>query len=234
MKNTIVLKRILYLPVTFVLVSIMGFQCDKYPTDEPEYDFEIGVKITPEQEIYKVGDTIKLNYQIKDNSLFDNRTGKSILLGQTSIPFIIYFGVRSDESQSYSLPNKFVVKVNNALENLISLKENGQFSKLRYNLSCEETQGVFDAEIMCVPQESGIYKFEVWQEKEIYFSGMEDCSEYVTDQHYANLSYKFSVNNSNKKWMKESPLPPNHIIVGVDQTEQKTEEKRIYWIKVVD
>ena len=225
------LKRFIYLPFTFVLITLMGFQCRD--VEEPEYDFDIGIYLTPEQVEYKVGDTIKLKYHIYANSLFDTKTGKNIQLGRTRIPFKIYFGKRVADQQLLNLPNRFVIKVNNVSDSLIILKENGQYSEIKYNLGCEMIQNDLEIEIFCVLKKTGIFKLEVWGDNYIYFNGFGDCSEYVYDQQFGNLSYRFRVNNSNIKLLGESPLPPNVFISG-DPAERKTREKRIFWFKVKD
>lgn len=235
MKKIASIKRYLYFPPLLLLILLMSFTCGKeYP--KPEYDFEVGIKISPEKATYKVGDTIRLKYQINDNSLFDSRTGTNILLGQTSIPFEIYFGVRRSDFDLLDNANVFSLLVNNVPDSLINLDQNGQFSELKYNLNCEIVQDNYEAEILCILEKSDIYMLEVYGKKPLYFAGLEDCTQGSPNpyyENYANLSYKFDVNYTNIELMGQSPLPTNVIHIG-DPTIRKSEQKEIFWIKVED
>ena len=231
MKNSTKTYRFFYLSLAFSLITLMGFTCESDYDSNLEYDFEIGIKISPEQEIYKVGDTILLTYRINNNRLIDTKTGKIILLGKTSIPFNMYLGKRYIDNTSTSTENVFSVEVNNVPDSLVNLKQHVQFTDLRYHLDCEITQGNFQAEIVCVLEKSGIYKFEVWGNKSVFYSGVENCQAQVPEQNYADLSYKFDVTSTNIQLMEESPLPPN--IIG-DTSIAKTNNKEIFWIKVID
>jgi hypothetical protein len=233
MKKTNILKRLYYLPTVFIAIMLMGFSCDRDHV-EAQYEFRIDIQVTPERITYQVGDTIHLKYKIIDNRLEDLLSGSPILLGNVDLPLRVYFGKRTVEEKLLTTPNAFSTVVNNVPDSLIRRTENGQYTELRYSLTCDMMQGELEVDMLCVLQKSGIYKIEVWKAREFSFNGKKDCSSNYQNPYAANLTYKLNVVNTNYQLMEKSPVPSNVINVTDYPEDEKTQDRGIFWIEVED
>jgi hypothetical protein len=77
------------LPITLILVTIalttMSLQCRKYDAEPPPpvYEFQEKISLAPYKKTYAVNDTIWVQFQTTDKSLFDKLSGKKVVTDTT-------------------------------------------------------------------------------------------------------------------------------------------------------
>lgn len=72
--------------LTFLVVALltMGFQCGKdYPIPTPTYEYAEKLTLSPYRKTYAVGDTIWVQFQTANKTLFDKLSGNRIATDTT-------------------------------------------------------------------------------------------------------------------------------------------------------
>lgn len=219
----------------FIILLIIGFQC---PEDEEDlfeniYELELPYKIAPVQKEYRINDTIQIFALIEDQSLKDLNSQNLVRIECSNIPIRLYIGVRHSNINLIDDDNLFETIIDTINFQDYRFGNSGQSSNLIANIS----EDVFDdgeiSIMKIVPKRKGVYMINPYQVKAIIMNRNENCNEMDPVFDKGDMNYIFDVENSNPELLDESPLPHNVFIVG-DHVPSGTEEKRIFWFKVID
>ncbi len=221
--------------VLFFVFLTFGFQCDDGELFQVEnnFEFELPFEVFPVQKEYKINDTIQIFTRIENNSLKDLNSNEQIEIECIDLPIRFYVGVRYFNINEFDSEPLFELVIEATNFQVYSVENNGQASNFVANIS----EDLFDKEtikiINIIPKRTGIFMMNLFQFGDIYMNRAEDCSS--TDPIYdlVNMTHLFDVDDSNPELLEESPLPSN-VILSEDSHIRLTEEKRIFWFKVVE
>jgi len=219
---------------SFILLTL-GFQCHEDEDEQFEniFELELPFEIAPVQKEYKINDTIQISSLIENRSLKDLNSQNQIEIECTSIPIRFYIGVRHSNINQIDSDKLFeiIVDTNNFQNHQI--ENNGQYSNFEANIS----EDIFDNEeisiMKIIPKRKGVYMMNPFHFEDIFINRNENCNETNPTFDKGNMNHIFAVGDSNQDLLDESPLPPNVFISG-DRIPRLTEEKRIFWFKVIE
>lgn len=131
----------------------MGFQCSKeYPTPTPTYAYAEKITLTPYRKTYAVGDTIWMQFQTANKSLFDNLSGNRIATDTTFLQVNFNFHRRYPIGNTVELFGD--AKVDNALH--ISFTPlYTYYNVLNFKTDCSNSPYFF--RVGFVPKKKGLY-----------------------------------------------------------------------------
>ena len=134
----------------------MGFQCQKdYPALTPTYEYAEKLMLTPYKKRYAVGDTIWVQFQTADKTLFDKLSGNRIPTDTSFLRVNFNFHRRYPNSTSVELFSD--AKVDSALDvNFTPLYT--YYNVLNFKTDCGISRYFF--KVGFVPKKTGVYSIE--------------------------------------------------------------------------
>lgn len=213
-----------------IILLTFGFQC----VEEAQYTYqlELPFDLSPVQKEYHTGDTIQISAIINGRSLSDLSTQGTVEIVCNDIPVTFYVGVRHSNYNLLNDVDLFDIIVDTLNIRYDQLENNGQFSRLAAYIS----ESVFDKEEIAVMKlvlkRKGIFMLYPYPSYMKINRAMNCDSIYPTVE-WNTLNYLFDVADSNPELLAESPLPQNVFIEG-DRVPGLTEQKRIFWFKVIE
>jgi len=146
------------LVITIGSILISGFQCYRnYPIYKPTYEFTEKVSLTPYKKIYAINDTLWLQFQTSDKTLYDKLSNSRIATDTTFIPFRFQYHKRFPTNSS--LPGDIFCSY------VVSAGVNPGFeAPIWYNTILIETECIstsYFVKIGFVPKATGIYSIEL-------------------------------------------------------------------------
>jgi hypothetical protein len=143
---------------------IMGFQCYRdYPIYKPTYEFAEKISLAPYKKIYSFNDTIWVQFQTNDKTLYDKLSSSRIATDTTFLPIRFQYHKRFPINSS--LPGdifcsyKVLSGVNTVLETPI------WYNTVRIETDCISTS--YFVKIGFIPKATGIYSIELPRNGEI-------------------------------------------------------------------
>ena len=137
---------------------IMGFQCYKaYPIYKPTYEFAEKISLAPYKKVYAINDTIWLQFQTNDKTLYDKLSNSRIATDTTFLPISFQYHKRFPINSS--LPGdvlcsyKVLSGVNSVFETPI------WYNTVRIETECISTS--YLVKIGFIPKAIGIYSLEL-------------------------------------------------------------------------
>ncbi len=198
------IKKLTTLILIIFGLLIIGFQCKKEECNEPilgnlskpeyDYDFIIDMNVAPLKEVYSIGDTINLSFEISNNTLYDSKSQTDVELGHVK-------GNKIHFDMSFSIP--YV----NSIENFSIITDQPDiiqigssslgYDYVRTGIPCELFSDTFQFNLKLVPLKNGIFlmsptsvPLEGYQ-----FNPTGNCNDNLTDFQTGNISYKFADDN---------------------------------------
>lgn len=219
----------------FCILLTFGFQCNEDEDEQFEniFELELPFKITPVQKEYKINDTIQISCFIKDRSLKDLNSQNEIELVCTDIPMRFYVGLRYSNTNLIDADKVFDVIIDTINFQDYQIENNGQNSRFEANIS----EDIFDrgeiSIMKIIPKKIGVYMANPNLYRDLFINRVQDCNETNPMFDKGIMNHVFDVLNTNPELIDESPLPHTVFISG-DRVPRKTEEKRIFWFKVIE
>ena len=208
---------VLSILIGFALMNI-GLQCDKDDMGyKEEYSFLEKISLTPYKKTYFISDTIWLQFQTSDKSLFDRFTGSRISTDTTFLQTTINYNRRFPSDTI----NDFFgsVKVNGGMD-MTFTSSNLNFNLLRFKTEC--TNNPYFFRVGFVPNKTGIY---------IISAGafVNNCPNKLKFQ-YSALQFTFDLADCNKDvWLS---IPPNSRGGETGVTDLRIDRKELFVFKV--
>lgn len=139
-----------------VALTTMGFRCEKdLPVPSPSYEFEEMLTLIPYKKTYAVGDTIWVQFQTADKTLFDKLSGNRIAADTT------FLGVNFNLHKRYPNGNAGELfsdtKVDNALDVSFTPLYT-YYNVLDFKTDCGNIPYYF--RVGFVPKKKGVYSVE--------------------------------------------------------------------------
>jgi len=144
------------LAIAGIVLMFMNFQCRKdYVPIQPLYTFQEKLSLVPYKKVYAINDTIWIQFQTNDKTLFDTLTNRRISTDTTFLQNTIYYYRRYPDVNTQELFSD--AKVENGLDvNFTTLYT--YYNVLSFNTGCSNTRYFF--KIAFVPKKPGIYSIE--------------------------------------------------------------------------
>lgn len=134
----------------------MSFQCDKdYPALAPTFEYTEKLTLMPYKKIYAVGDTIWVQFQSADKTLFDKLSGNRISTDTTFLRVNFNFHRRYPIENTVELFSD--TKVDNALDVSFTPLYT-YYNVLNFKTDCSNSRYFF--RIGFVPKKTGVYSIE--------------------------------------------------------------------------
>ncbi|MDN3657229.1 hypothetical protein QWZ08_16385 [Ferruginibacter paludis] len=149
------------LPIILLLITIvlttMSFECRKEgpPPPPPVYEFEEKISLTPYKKTYAVNDTIRVQFETTDKSLFDKLSGKKVATDTTYLQadFSCYKIYRPD----YDTVTFCDVKIDDPVApTLVTLYP--YHGLLSYQTACNSNN--YNLKMEFIPKKPGIYSLQ--------------------------------------------------------------------------
>jgi hypothetical protein len=144
--------------VTFLGFALltMGFQCHKdYPAPTPTFEYAEKLTLAPYKKTYALGDTIWVQFQTANKTLFDKLTGNRIATDTTFLRINFNFHRRYPIGNAVELFSD--TKVDNALDvNFTPLYT--YYNVLNFKTDCGNSPYFF--RVGFVPKKTGVYSIE--------------------------------------------------------------------------
>ena len=196
----------------------MGTQCGKdYVTPDPTYKFLEKLTLTPYKKIYSIGDTIWVQFQTTDKSLYDQISKSRISTDTTFLRAEFYYYKRYPNE---NVPAFFcnVVIDNNLNPDFKTLYT--WYNVLNFTTDCNNSSYFF--KVGFVPKKTGIYSIDP-------NITVEDCANKVK-RNYSTTSFIFDLADCNKDiWLS---IPPASRGGELGSTDVSIDKKQIFVFKV--
>jgi hypothetical protein len=206
--------------ISFSLMT-MGWQCEKYIGDEVKIDHQFSEKLTltPYKKVYSINDTIWLEFQTANKSLFDKVTNSNVDTDTSFINMIFYYHRRYPVNGIEEFFS--AAQVENGID--VSFKTlYAWYNVLEFKTGCSDNRYFF--KVSFVPKKTGIYSIE----KGIGFSY---CANKVIRPHAGFTEFPFDLADCNKDiYLSIPPASRGTSVPG--QLEREIDNKRIFFFKV--
>jgi len=213
--------------ILFITLIIYGFQCNK--EDDFKYNLELPFQITPIKKTYKINDTIEIKAIINERKLKDLISQNLIEVNCSDIPFTLYIGVRESDFNQLQDKNLFETIIDTTTFKNNQIENNGQYYKLSTKILNKFLDNNEISIIKLIPQKKGVYLI---MPQLNYIANYSDCND-LRATYNSFLTPIFDVDNTNPELLDKSPLPKNVFISG-DRIPILTNEKRIFWLEIID
>ena len=211
----------------FITLILYGFQCNK--EDNYTYNLELPFQVSPIKKAYKINDTIEIKAFINNRKLKDLISLNQIELNCSDIPFTLYVGVRESDFNQLQNSNLFETIIDTTIFKDFQIENNGQYYKLTAKILDKFLDKNEISIIKLIPKKKGIYMIRPLLNEIAIFTNCND----LNATYIGLLSPIFDVDNTNPELLDKSPLPKNVFISG-DQIPISTNEKRIFWLEIID
>ncbi len=206
--------------LTFLGVALltMGFQCDKdYPALTPTYEYSEKLTLTPYRKTYAVGDTIWVQFQTADKTLFDKLSGNRISTDTTFLQVNFNFFRRYPIGSTVELFSD--TKVDNALD-LSFTPLYTYYNVLTFKTDCSNSRYFFAAGF--IPKKTGVYSIEPSAQ-------VSPCPNKLILP-YSTFKFNFDLADCNKDvWLS---IPPQSRGGELGHTDVRIARKEIFVFKV--
>jgi len=209
---------ILLLTVLGFALLTMGFHCYRdYPPIKPTYEFIEKLSLTPYKKTYAVGDTIWVQFQTTDKSLFDKLSGNRIPTDTT------YFQVNFNFQKRYPIPYTVELfsdtKVDSALDVSFTPLSN-LYNTLNFKTACSSNRYFF--RVGFIPKKTGVFSIEPHG---IFIS----CPNKL-NLPYSTFKFTFDLADCNKDVWLSIPAQSRGGELGF--TDVRIDQKEIFVLKV--
>jgi hypothetical protein len=206
--------------LTFLGLALltMGFQCEKdYPALTPAHEYAEKLTLTPYKKSYLVGDTIWVQFQTADKTLFDKLRGNRISTDTTFLRVNFNFHRRYPIGNTVELFSE--TKVENALEVSFTPLYT-YYNVLNFKTGCGNSRYFFRAGF--VPKKTGVYSIEP-------HGDVSPCPTKLNVP-YTTFRFTFDVADCNKDvWLS---IPPQSRSGELGYTDASIDKKEIFVFKV--
>ena len=196
----------------------MGFQCRKdYPAPIPSYEYTEKLTLTPYKKTYAVGDTIWIQFQTADKTLFDKLSGNRISTDSTFLRVNFDFHRRYPSGTTVELFSD--TKVDNAL-NVSFTPLYTYYNVLTFKTDCGNGRYFF--RVGFVPKKIGVYSIEP-------HGAVSPCPNKLNFP-YSTFKFSFDLADCNKDvWLS---IPPQSRSGEIGHTDVSIDKKEMFVFKV--
>jgi hypothetical protein len=207
--------------LTFFGLSIltMGFQCGKedYTVPAPTYEYAEKLSLTPYRKTYAVGDTIWVQFQTTDKTLYDKLSGNRISTDTTFLAVKFNFYRRYPIGSTVELFSD--TKVDNALDVSFTPLYT-YYNVLNFKTDCASNRYFF--KVGFVPKKTGVYSIEP-------HGYVSPCPNKMSLP-YSTFNFTFDLADCNKDvWLS---IPPQSRGGELGHTDVSIDKKEMFVLKV--
>lgn len=198
-------------------ILIMGFQCERDMfVVKPLYEFSEKLSLSPYKKTYVVGDTIWIQFQTADKSLFDKLTGSKISTDTTFLH--TSFSIRLLYSTSVLATKMFDTKVEPAID--VQHESGQQFHNVHFKTDCSINRYSF--RVGFVLKQKGIFSIQP-------YCILSACPS-KQNVYYSTFKFLFDLSDCNKDiWLS---IPPVSRGGELGSTDVKIDRKELFVFKV--
>ncbi|HXI01284.1 MAG TPA: hypothetical protein VNI52_13535 [Sphingobacteriaceae bacterium] len=195
----------------------MSFQCNKdYTLPNPAYEYTEKLSLTPYRKTYAVNDTIWVQFQTINKTLFDKLSGNRISTDTTFLRVKFNFHRRYPNNAGELFSD---IKVDNGLD--VSFRPlDSRYNVLNFKTDCRNDPYFF--RVGFVPKKTGVYSIEP-------HGDVSPCPNKLTSP-YSTFKFTFDLADCNKDvWLS---IPPQSRGGELGSTDLRIDKKEMFVFKV--
>jgi hypothetical protein len=214
------MKQTYILILTFLATALIttSFQCNKdYTLPTPIYEYAEKLTLSPDRKTYSVGDTIWVQFQTANKTLFDKMSGNRIATDTTFLDVKFNFHRRFPTGSTVELFSD--TKVDNALDVSFTPLYTS-YNVLNFKTDCNNTAYFF--RVGFVPKKTGVYSIEP-------HGDVSPCPNKINFPH-STFKFTFDLADCNKDvWLS---IPPQSRGGELGSTDVSIDKKEMFVFKV--
>ena len=208
--------------VTFTFFGLalltMGFQCHKdYPAPSPIYEYSEKLTLAPYKKAYAINDTIWIQFQTSDKSLFDKLSSNRVATDTTFLSVNFYFHKRYPlgNTVEYFSDAKLDSGLNVSFKTLYTY-----YNVLDFQTDC--SNGRYYFKVGFIPKKTGVYSIEP-------HGAISPCPNKLRFP-YSTFKFTFNLADCNKDvWLS---IPPQSRGGELGYTDVSIDKKEMFVFKV--